>query len=308
MRIGADAPLRVLDPDPVEQLRSPRPSTRCGRARGRRRSVSAICAPTRITGLSDLNGSWKIMPTDLRAQVAQLRLGEREHVARRRSGCCPRRDPPGRGRPCCRTRGRSGSCPSPTRRPARASSPASTARSTPLTATSGSSRRANSTRSASIASRLTACPRSRAAVGDPLADQPDADAEQHQHQPRQRRDPPGGEQVGWPSAMIAAELGGRRLHPEAEVGEAGRAGSGCRPCRSSSRRGRVASTLGSPWRGSRVVGCSRARSSPSCTAARAGPASRSGRGARISAQAASGTPISKPPTPGPTIATTRSPG
>jgi hypothetical protein len=55
------------------------------------------------------------------------------------------------------------------------------------------------------------------ATGDAVADQADAESEDHQHRSRDRRDPPGAEQVTLAARDDRAEVGARRLLAEAQV-------------------------------------------------------------------------------------------
>jgi len=51
----------------------------------------------RMTGLSEAEGSWKIMPISLAAHAPHLALGEAEEIAPRRARRAPRRSAPASG-------------------------------------------------------------------------------------------------------------------------------------------------------------------------------------------------------------------
>src|SRR5581483_8509523 len=109
-------------------------------------------------------------------------------------------------------------------------SPSRTSRSTPRTTVRRPRRAAKTTRRPRISSSglgsdpivaSTSAPNVPPAVADGVSDHAHGDTENHEHQARQRRNPPGGEQIGLTGGHDGSELGGGRLNAESEKRESG---------------------------------------------------------------------------------------
>ena len=134
MRVGARAPRRVGDADPPHQVERPLARRRRATGRGAPAGASAIWSPTRITGLSAVIGSWKIIAIDPPRRSAAAPAGRcrhevlalEQHLA---AGDLRRAGAAGPG-----SRAASCSCRSRTRRRARAPRRGSTVNDAPSTA------------------------------------------------------------------------------------------------------------------------------------------------------------------------------